>query len=191
LNDRSYPHCVQRALAELSPEAQAAALAQLPFAQGIDDQLTVVADAWLRCAAGSDAAGASRWIASKRRREFLDNRSAGRAVEFVDDSLPFGLGEPNLVEQDPMAALLAAEAAQVYQAELRAAGVAVDAAPATVGTVQGLATVDAARLAHRSTRSVQVHMRDVCRAELDGQGSLPGIPAAGEVYRARAIGGVA
>lgn len=191
MNDRSYPHCVQRALAELSPEAQAAALAQLPFAQGIDDQLTVVADAWLRCAAGSDAAGASRWIASKRRREFLDNRSAGRAVEIVDDSLPFGLGEPNLVEQDPMAALLAAEAAQVYQAELRAAGVAVDAAPATVGTVQGLATVDAARLAHRCARSVQVHMRDMCRAELGGQSSLPGIPPASEVYRARALGGAA
>lgn len=191
MSDRTYPQPVQRVLAELSPAALAAALAQLPYARDLDDQLTVVADAWLRCAAGSDAAGASRWIASKRRREFLDNRSAGRAGEIVDDSLPFGLGEPNLVEQDPMAALLAAEAVQVYRAELRSAGVALDAAPATIGTVQGLATVDAARLVRRCARSVQAHMRDVCRAELNGQGALPGIPAAGEVYSARALGGAA
>lgn len=190
MTDHLHPYAVQRALDALPPSARCAAVAQLPFARGLDDQLTVVADAWLRCATGSSSASAARWIGSNRRREALDNRRAGRAMDIFED-LPFGLGEPKLVEQEPLAALLAAEAVQVYRAGLRAAGVDVDAAPSTIGTGQGLATVDTARLAHRSTRSVQVHMRNVCRAEIDGQGSLPGIPAAGEVYRARAIGGVA
>lgn len=190
MTDHCYPIAVQRALDELPPAAQIAAVAQLPFARGLDDQLTVVADAWLRCATGTDADAASRWIGSQRRREALDMRRAGRAAD-VHGSLPFGLGEISLVEQDPLAALLADEAERIYRAALREAGIDVDAAPATVGTVEALATSDAARRSHRSARSVQTRMRDLTRAELGGQGSLPGIPAAAEVYHARSLGDVA
>lgn len=188
-----YPAAVRRALDTLPAAARAAAESQLPFARGLDDQLTVVADAWLCCEAGSDSAGAARRIASTRRRESLDGRRAGRAVDIGGDHLhlhlPFGLGEPQLVEQDPLAALLAGEAARVYREGLREAGIAADAAPATVGTQAALATADVAVLAHRCARSVQSRMRGRCRAELGGQGTLPGVPPAGEVYRARALGG--
>lgn len=189
--DRRYPIAVQRMLDVLPPAAQAAALAQLPFARGLDDQLTVVSDAWLRCALGDDADGAARWMASSRRREGLDMRRAGHAVDIMDDAAPSGLGKSQWVEDDPLACLLAAEAVQIYQAGLLAAGIVVDAAPSTIGTGQGLATADVAQLAHRGLRAVQTRMRRTCRAELDGQGVLPGMPAAAEVYRARALGAAA
>jgi len=188
MTDQSYPIAVQRALDELPPGARTAALAQLPFARGLDDQLTVVTDAWLRCAAGSNATDTTRWIANCRRREALDNRRAGRAVEFMDDSLPFGLGEPILVEQDPMAGLLAAEAAEVYQEGLRAAGIAVDAAPATIELLQSLPVEETARRCRRSLRAVQSHMRWLLLCELAGQLTLPRVPCATEVFRARGLG---
>jgi len=186
--DHSYPIAVQRALDELLPAARAAALAQLPFARGLDDQLTVVADAWLRCAAGSDATSATRWIASGRQREALDNRRAGRAMDFTDDSLPFGLGEPMLAEQDPMAALLAMEAAEVYQGGLRAVGIDVDAAPATIELLPSLPVEETARRCRRSLRAVQSHMRWLLVCELAGQLTLPRVPRAMEVFRARGLG---
>lgn len=206
MTDRSYPIAVQRALDELPPVAQAAALAQLPYARGEEEQLNIVTDAWLRCAQGSDYVDTVRWIRSRRRRDRQDMRRAGTALDVMDDgdrkrwinglgrrdnSLPFGRRMTMLVDQDPLASLLARERLDEYQDGLRAVGIMVDAAPATIDTLPALSVMEVVTRIHRGLRAVQTAMRRICCAELAGQGVLPGIPSAREVYRARALGNAA
>lgn len=181
--ERSYSTRVQHALAALPPAAFAAALDQLRFIKGEDDQLTLVADAWMVVAGGRDATAAARWLRSARKRELKDMRRAGTAADVSKISDVW-----LVAEQDPIAAAMGAEAAMEYQAAAVAAGWATAAAPATIGQEPALPVVLAAQASHRGLRTVQTRMRGICRAEQGGQGVLPGVPAAREVYAARALG---
>lgn len=64
------------------------------------------------------------------------------------------------------------------------------AAPATINGDPGLTVAAAAKLSSRHKSRVWITMRLICLAELTGQGVLPGIPRAAEVYRARSLGGI-
>ena len=174
MSDRAYPREVQRQLADLPLEILPAALQQLPFARGLEEQLDVVTDAYFKFREGKAAPAASRAIWSDRRRAKKDMRRAGSAAD-----------ASTLVDMDSTFASLVAEE---YQAATLAAGWASAAAPATIGQEPALTVALVALACHRSLRAVQSRMRCACRAELGGQGVLPGVPAAGDVYLARALG---
>ena len=183
MNNHFIPPRVQRSLDALQPTALAAAQSQLPWARGIEAQLTVVADAFMLTADGRNASGASVGIWSNRRRERDDQRRPGSA----DDIDAIGLAAEGM---DPLDLLLALEAIEEYEAAALAAGWAVPAAPASIGLEQALTVLNAASACRRGLRTVQARMRRVCQAELRGQGVLPGVPAADEVYTTRSIGDV-
>lgn len=184
----AYPAPVRAELAVLPPAALAAAVAVLPYVHGLDDQIEVCHEAWRLVAEGRDAIAATRWLRSARKREERDMRRAGRAVDAATE--PWLLGDAALDLQDPAAALLAKEAAVAYRDAAFAAGWQTPAAPATVGKETALPVVLAARECRRCLRTIQTKMRGVCHVEQAGQGVLPGVPAAAEVYRARALEGV-
>jgi len=177
MTERTYSQRVQRTLDVLPSAVLSAALEQLTYARGLDDELITIAEVWRLVEEGRDAAGVARWFRDSRWREAHDMRLAGRAADTSD-----------LVNLDPTSASLAAAE---YQAAALAAGWANAAAFATIGQEPALPVVLVARACHRGLRIVQTRMRGVCRAELGGQGVLPGVPAAVDVYRARALGGVA
>lgn len=177
MTERTYPQRIQRALDALSPVALPVALEQLSYAHGLDDQLSTVNEVWCLVAEGRDAAGVARWFRDTRWRETRDMRRAGSAVD-----------ASALVDEDPAAASLAVVE---YHAAATAAGWSTAAAPATVGQEPALPVAIVATACHRGLRVVQTRMRSACCAEMRGQGVLPGVPAAGAVYRARALGSVA
>jgi len=183
MTERDYSKRVQRALDALPPAALAAALDQLVFTKGEDEQLTVVTDSFIHVAAGSDATAAVRCIRSERKRERKDMRRAGSALD-VTTASDVGL----VSEQDPCSTAIAAEAFYLYQASAIKAGWSRAAAPATIGLEPALSVVLAARGCRCGLRTVQNKMRDICRAERDGQGVLPGVPLARDVYTTRALG---
>jgi len=178
MNERTYSKIVKRALDSLPEPALVVALDQLRFVRGDDDRLTLINEAWLLVASGRDTADAVRFLRSSRKRERKDMRSAGSALDVTIDG-----GEASLVQNDPAAGMLAVEE---YLDAALAAGWSVAAAPATVGQEPALPVALAARACRRGLRTVQTRMRGVCRAELRGQGVIPGVPAACEVYATRA-----
>lgn len=177
MSDRSCPQRVQRTLDALAPAAAAIATHQLSYATGVDDQLTTIAQVWELLEEGRDAAGVARWFRDMRTREARDMRRAGAAADAAD-----------LVDQDPTGAGLAV---MEYLDQVAAAGWSIAAAPATFGQEPALLVPQVAAASHRGLRTVQIRMRLLCRAELRGQGVLPGVPTASAVYRARALAGAA
>lgn len=175
MTERTFCHRVQRTLAALPPAARTIAIDQLAYARGLDDQLTTIHDVWLLVAEGRDVAGVARWFRDERWREAHDMRRAGAGADAA-----------GLVDQDPTAASLAVVE---YQAATLAAGWVSAAAPATVGQEPALPVALTARASHSGLRTVQTKMRSACRAEMGGQSVLPGVPAAGEVYQPRGLGG--
>lgn len=173
MTELTYRARVQRQLAQLAPSTQAIALTQLGYAHGTDDQLATISKVWILVEEGRDAAGVARWFRDERTRAARDLRAAGRAA---DASI--------LIDQDPTTASLMA---WEYQAAAAAAGWVRAAAPATIGQEPALPVALVASACHRGLRQVQTHMRGTCRAELGGQGVLPGVPPAAEVYAARAL----
>ena len=162
-----------KALAIFSEENRSILLHEFKFLQGEDEKFEVVSEVYIQLRAGRSGEDLKRWLWSNRKREFKDMRRAGCAADAA-----------GLEEQDPtMASLVAVE----YLAALEAAGCPA-AAPATIGQESALPVKQAARASHRGLRTVQTHMRGVCRAELGGQGVLPGVPQAMEVYAARGLG---
>ena len=175
MSDRTYPSEVQRQLADLPLEILPAALEQLPYARGLEEQLDVVTDAYFKFREGKAAPEASRAIWSDRRRAKKDMRRSGSAAD-----------ASTLADMDSTFASVAAEE---YRVATLAAGWASAAAPATVGQEPALRVAVAAAACHRGLRTIQTRMRAAARAELIGQGVLPGVPTAREVYLARALGG--
>ena len=159
----------------LQPSARPIAAVQLTYARGEDDQLITLAEVWRLVEEGRDAAGVARWFRNTRMREARDMRRAGCGLDAAD-----------LADQDPTSASLAA---LEYVTATTTAGWANPAAPSSIEQEPALPVVETARGSRRGLRTVQTKMRRACLEELAGQGVLFGVPPAGEVFKARALGG--
>jgi len=177
MTDRIYRPRVWQLLDALSPAERAAAERQLPFALDADDEFAVVADAYI-FAADLVQPTADRISQKIRDRQMRDRRNLcwGRGAQEFDQA-SLGMAVQHI---DPAALH---ELAQEFD---QAAGCWSALADALVLDVCAAAT-----RSHRSLRSVQTKMRQRCRSEAGGQLVLPGVPAAREVYSARALGGAA
>lgn len=182
MTDEIYSKDLQRALDALPPVAGVVATAEFRWCRDEGEKLEVISIAYILTADGFDEASAARWFWSKRKRERKDGRRAGCALNVMALSLA-------AAGMDPCDLLLAEEAAIAYRAVAIAAGWATPAAPATVGHEPALPVAMVARGCLRGLRTVQTKMRGICWAEIAGQGVLPGIPAALEVYAGRVLGG--
>ena len=163
-----------KALTIFDEENRAVLIHEFQFLRGEDEKFETLSEAYIQVRGGRSGGDLKRWLWSNRKRNGMDMRRAGAALDAA-----------TLVDMDPtMANLVAAE----YLAATVAEGWERPAAPATIGQEPCLPVALAAGASHRALRTVQTKMRSACRAELLGQGVLPGVPAASEVYKARMLG---
>ena len=175
---------IARTLAVFNEENRAVLIHEFRFLRGEDERQDTVQEAYIQIENGCTGADLKRWLWSNRKRNGKDMRRAFRAENLNDEGW-----HGQVVEQDPLAFAIAGEALFEYQKRAAAAGWASAAAPATVGQEPALRVAVAAAACHRGLRTIQTRMRSAARAELIGQGVLPGVPTAREVYLARALGG--
>lgn len=184
MTDRTYSSRVQQALDALPAAALAVALEQLQFTDDHDEQLGVVAESWIQVRLGQSTDTAANTVGRRRRAE----RRTGSMIDMLDGSWdniePVWLGSS--VGDDPAASLEAWQVIEQRRAISRAHGVPAVAAATHNGEACDTTDLVSGWL-HRCVRSVQATMRRICGAELAGQGVLPGVPPAREVYSARAL----
>jgi hypothetical protein len=168
----TYQDTVRRTLDALLSTGRAAVERQIPFTAAGDDFLEMAADACILSLEGLTADKISQVIRDRQIRARLDQRVAGRAAALdVAQGMP-GCG---LHQSDPAELLEAMQSIEALQASDKPCG------------ARMLPVADIAGRCHRGLRSVQTTMRRICRSEAGGQMTLPGMPAAGDVYSARAL----